>query len=108
MATVTARRTADIGRSKNIIGSPREMHQRAPEILLHQRPEDESQDQRRRLASELEQDVAEHGEHRGQHHLGDVRVRAIHADDAEQQDCRIEQTIRQRRAAAPIFRSAAG
>ena len=60
MAAVIASSIAEIGRSKKIIGSPREMHQRAAQVLLHQRPENEAQHQRRRLAAEPQQDVAEH------------------------------------------------
>src|ERR1041384_8292369 len=36
---------------------------RASQVLLHQRPEDEAEDHRRRLAFELRADVAHHAEH---------------------------------------------
>ena len=45
-------------------------HQRAAQILLHQRPQDEAEHQRRRLAAELEQEIAEQREQRREHDVG--------------------------------------
>ncbi len=51
-----------IGRVKNTVGiAAREQH-RAAQVLLHQRPEHVAQQQRRGLAFELDEDVAEHAD----------------------------------------------
>ena len=43
--------------------------QRAPQVVLQQRPEHEAEQQRRRLAAELDQRVAEEAEERDREHV---------------------------------------
>ena len=45
---------AEIGRVTKTLGSPRDEQQRAAQVLFHHRPEDEAEQQRRRLAVELD------------------------------------------------------
>ena len=67
--------------------------QRLAQLLLHQPPEHEAEQHRRRLEPELDQDIADQPEERGEVHVGGIVVDRVDADAAEQQDDREHQPI---------------
>src|SRR5713101_255392 len=64
------------------------------EVLLHQPAEHVTEQERSRLEAELEERVADQGEHAGQHHVGGRAVHRVDADAGEDEDGRVHQPVR--------------